>query len=113
MDQQNEKRPLLADTLPSFATELRQLLTEQGEPELAAQVPGLMIFDRCRCGDDFCTTFYTQPKPAGAYGPGHRNVALKPEEGMLILDVVEGTITCVEVLYRDEMRKKLDEIFPR
>jgi hypothetical protein len=35
-----EKRLLLTDTLPAFATELRQLLTEQGESELAAQVPG-------------------------------------------------------------------------
>lgn len=34
--------------------ELQQLLTEKGEPELAAQAPGLMIFDRCRCGDDCC-----------------------------------------------------------
>ena len=83
MNQQTEKRLPLSDTLPALAAELRQLLTEQGEPELAAQVPGLMIFDRCRCGDDFCATFYTQPKPEGRYGPGHRNVALAPDERML------------------------------
>jgi len=41
----NEKRPLLTDVLPAFAAELRQLLVEKGEPELAAQVPRLMIFD--------------------------------------------------------------------
>jgi hypothetical protein len=112
MNQPTENRPLLADTLPAFATELRQLLEEQGEPELAAQVPKLMIFDRCRCRDDFCSTFYAQPKPKDAYGPGHRNVALTPEEGMLILDVVGEAIACVEVLYREDVRQKLDEVFP-
>jgi hypothetical protein len=85
-------------------------LEEQGQPELAAQVPGLMILDRCRCGDDFCATFYTQPKPEGSFGLGHRNVALTPDEGMLILDVVGEKIACVEVLYRDEVRQKLGAV---
>jgi hypothetical protein len=112
MNQQTEKRLLLSDTLPLFATELRQLLEEQGEPELAAQVSGLMILDRCRCGDDFCATFYTQPRPKGGFGPGHRNVALTPGEGMLILDVVREAIACVELLYRDEVRLKLLAVLP-
>jgi hypothetical protein len=105
MNTPTEKRLHLADVLPVFATELRQLLEEQGEPELAAQVPGLKIFD-------FCSTFYTQPKPEGAYGPGHRNVALRPEDGMLILDVVGGEIACVEVLDRNDVKHKLNEILP-
>jgi len=112
MNQQTEKRPLLTDLLPSFAAELRRLLTEKGESELAAQVPRLKILDRCRCGDDFCATFYTQPKPEGSFGPGHRNVALTPDEGMLILDVVAGEIACVEVLDRKEIRQKLVELLP-
>lgn len=112
MNLRNEKRLLLTDVLPTFAAELRQLLIENGETKLAEQVPGLMILDRCRCEDDFCATFYTQPKPNGAYGPGHRNVALAPEEGMLILDVVGDSIACVEVLYRDEVRQKLQAVLP-
>jgi hypothetical protein len=32
-NQQTPNRPLLTDTFPAFATELRQLLAEQGEPE--------------------------------------------------------------------------------
>jgi hypothetical protein len=111
MKQQTEKRLLLADTLPAFASELQQLLIEKGEPELAVQVPGLAIVDRCRCGDDFCATFYTQPKPDGAYGPGHRNVRLLPEDGMVILDVVAGEIACVEVLDRPDIREKLVGVF--
>jgi hypothetical protein len=111
-DQQQEKRPSLADTLPAFAAELHQLLIEQGEPDLAAQVPGLAILDRCRCGDDICATFYTQPKPNGGFDPGHRNVRLMPNEGMLILDVVAGEIACVEVLDREDVRQKLQAALP-
>lgn len=112
MDQQTEKRLLLADVLPALSTELQQLLTEKGESELAAQVPKLMILDRCRCGDNFCATFYTQPKPESSFGPGHRNVALTPDKGMLILDVVEEAIACIEVLYRDEVLQGLDAVLP-
>ncbi|HTZ76062.1 MAG TPA: hypothetical protein VMB47_19245 [Candidatus Aquilonibacter sp.] len=112
MNQQLENRLLLTDTLPAFAAELRQLLEAQGEQELAAQVPGLVILDRCRCGDDFCATFYAQPKPDSSYGPGHRNVALTPEEGMLILDVVGGEVACVEVLDRPDVRVKLSAVLP-
>lgn len=114
MNQQTENRPFLADLLPAFANELKQLLEEEGEPALAAAVPSLAIYDRCRCGDDICCgTFYTQPKPEGGYGPGHRNVRLMPNEGtLLILDVVDGQIMCVEVLDREEVREKLDAVIP-
>jgi hypothetical protein len=99
--------------LPAFSAELQRLLIEQGEPELAAQVPQLPIHDRCSCGDDFCATFYTQPKPNGAFGPGHRNVRLLPDDGaLLILDVVGGQIACVELLDRPEVREKLDAVLP-
>ena len=98
--------------LPELSTELQQLLTEQNELELATQVPDLNVVDRCRCGDDFCAMFYVLPKPKGAYGPQHRNVALEPKKGMLILDVMAGKIAAVEVLYRDEIRQKLLTEFP-
>jgi len=104
--------PLLADTLPAFAIELQRLLAEAGEPELAAQVPSLRIFERCSCGDDFCPTLYTQPPPKGSYGPGHRNVALAPTDGTIILDVVGDQICCVEVLDRPELRERLLAVLP-
>jgi hypothetical protein len=75
-------------------------------------MPSLSIFDRCRFGDDFCSTFYTQSKPNGRYGPGHRNVPLAPQNGMLILDVAGDVIACVEVLYLDEIRRKLLSVPP-
>ena len=107
-----EKLLLLTDTLPAFAAELRQLLEAHGEPDLPAQVPGLAILDRCRCGGDNCATSYTQPKPKGGFDPGHRNLGLMPEQGMLILDVVAGEIACVEVLDRSDVREKLDGFMP-
>ena len=102
----------IVEIFPSLSLELRSLLVAQGEPALAAQVSELKILDRCRCGDDFCATFYVRPKPKGSYGPGHRNVALNPDKGMLILDVVDGAIAAVEVLYRDEIRQRLVAEFP-
>jgi hypothetical protein len=54
MHQQNEIQLLLAHVLPAFAAEVPRLLNEKGEPELAGQVSGLMIFDRCRCGESDC-----------------------------------------------------------
>jgi hypothetical protein len=107
-----KKQKLLLEMFPALSAELQQLLAEQGEAGLAAQVPELSVIERCRCGDDFCGTFYVLPKPAGAYGPSHRNVALTPKEGMLILDVVSGKIAAVEVLYRNEIRQKLQIEFP-
>ncbi len=98
---------LLADTLPEFALELERLLAKAGQPELAAQVAGLRIVDRCRCGDDFCSSFYTQPKPEGSYGAGHNTLELDPVEGMILLDVVGGAIAHVEILHRDDIRRKL------
>lgn len=56
----------LSNVLPALAIELEQLLKNQGEAELAAQVVQLTIVDRCRCGDDFCSSFYTLPKPEDA-----------------------------------------------
>jgi len=91
---------LLADTLPELALELERLLARAGQPELAAQIPGLVILDRCRCGDDFCSSFYTQPKLEGRYGPGHVCMDLDADEGMVLLDVITGKIVHVEILNR-------------
>jgi hypothetical protein len=103
---------LLRELFPGLSAELQELLSGQGEHSLASHVPYLTVVDRCRCDDDFCGTFYVLPKPRGAYGPGHRNVSLEPNKGMIILDVVGEKIAAVEVLYRDEIRQKLLAEFP-
>jgi len=108
----SDRRPILTNALPELADEIEELLRVKGEPDLAAQVGELRIVDRCRCGDDFCATFYVQPKPEGSYGPGHRNIDLKPDTGMLVLDVVDERIAAVEVLHRDDVRRKLHALLP-
>jgi hypothetical protein len=104
--------PLLMDVLPELAQELEALLVRDGEPELAAQIRQVRVVDRCRCGGASCATFYTVPRPNGAWGAGHRNISLDCKRGMLILDVVHDKLACVEVLDRDEVRQRLNEILP-
>jgi len=101
---------LLVDALPQLSHEMSRLLDEAGESQLSTQLEGLSIVDRCRCGDSFCSSFYTAPKPVGKYGSGHRCISLEPIDGMIILDVVNEKVVHVEVLYRDEIREKLDKL---
>src|SRR5258707_2854276 len=103
---------LLTDVLPNVAAELQTLLIAAERAELASQVQGLKIVDRCMCGDNFCASFYTQPKPTGSYGPNHECLELEPAEGMLILDIVNGLIAHVELLNRDDVRKGLATVLP-
>ena len=100
MKESRSTGPLLAEAIPELAVELTALLKEAGET------------DRCRCGDDFCATIYMVPPPQGDWGPGHENVALNPARGDLILDVVDRKITCVEVLFRDEVRNRVLALLP-
>ncbi|MGA7853537.1 MAG: hypothetical protein WCA15_09440 [Candidatus Acidiferrales bacterium] len=103
---------LLAEILPALTLELEHLLNRADEPELAATVSQLVIVDRCRCGDDFCASFYTQPKPEGSYGADHSCLDLDASKGMILIDVVSGAIAHVEILNRDEIRAKLTAQFP-
>jgi hypothetical protein len=103
---------LLIEILPELARELEDLLKEQNELVLASQVSALVIVDRCRCGDGFCSSIYMQPKPEGRYGPDHRSFDLDAEKGMIILDVVSGLNAQVEILNRDDVRGPLVAAFP-
>jgi hypothetical protein len=102
----------LAEQFPTLADELLVGLAECGEAQLAQQVAELRVLGRCRCGEEFCGQLYTMPQPRGAWGPGLRNVQVPVATGMVILDVVDGRIGSVEVLFRDEVRARLLELFP-
>jgi hypothetical protein len=104
--------PRLIDVAPELVSELERLLVQAGESRLAAHANSLRIVDRCRCGDDFCATFYTRPRPVGAYGSGHRTIALSPETGYLNVDAVGPDIAQVEVLFRDELKAKIHAAIP-
>lgn len=103
---------LLSDAIPALSRELHQLLIAAGEPELAAQVAGLQIVDRCRCGGGHCATIKTQWKPAAKYQK-HGGMMLRPSKGMMIIDTEAGRIACVEVLDRPEYVRALDAVIPR
>jgi len=94
----------LFTVLPNFAAELAEALRFDDGAELADQVLGLSITAVCGCGDDFCASFYTGPRPDGRWGQGHENVTPETATGMVILDVVDGRIRFVEVLHGDDVK---------
>jgi hypothetical protein len=96
------------DLFPAFAFELEGLSLSAGRGELAAQIRGLPVLDRCRCGQEDCAHFYTAPKPVGTYGPGHTNVVLPASRGLVVLDLVDGMIVAVEILDRPDVKGVLD-----
>ncbi len=104
--------PLLIDLMPDLAGELAVLLRQQGYAHVESGIPMLRIIDRCRCGDDFCATFYTERRPTGPLGPNHETIDLEAASGMIIVDLVGSSIVKIEVLYREEVRKRLNEILP-
>jgi hypothetical protein len=104
--------PLLINAIPELAEELTSLLDKPGLFDVAEQVARLSIVDRCRCGEDSCATFYTAPRSAEAWGAGHENIPLSSESGLLVLDLLNRKIVCVEVLDRSEIKEKLDKILP-
>lgn len=97
---------------PEFAEELAALLLAENQPDLASQMLAAEIVARCQCDDDFCASFYTEPPPKGAYGPGHENIQLDPRVGMVILDVVRGRLMQVEILYNADFRQRLRLALP-
>ena len=99
--------PLLQEVLPEFTDELRALLKKDELIQLVGQVASLRIVDRCRCGEESCASFYTVPKPEGAWGAGHENIVLDAGEWMLVLDTVGGKIVHVEILDRADIRGQL------
>lgn len=103
-----QEHPFVRDAFPDLVAELITLLEEEGERELALCAPDLRLVAMCDCGDDFCQSIHTAAHTKGQpYGDGHRCVPLLPEEGMLVLDVVNGRIVYIEVLNRSAMHNHL------
>jgi hypothetical protein len=103
---------LLSEVLPTLVEELRELLAQEGQDELSEQLADLRIVDWCRCGDEFCSMMYAVPRRQDPWGPGHRHLALNPSRGIIVLDVVDGRIVAIEVLYRPEVRERLLALLP-
>ena len=93
----------VTDVLPEFSAELIAALIDQGDVDLAEQIPELRVVARCGCGDGSCGSFYVAPRPHGPWGPGHRNVVVDGAKGTVVLDVVNNVITYVEALERPDV----------
>jgi hypothetical protein len=101
-----DAHPLVREVYPDLVDELVRLLESAGERWLAVTARDLRLVAACECGDGYCQSIRTEEHPEGEpYGPGHRNVDLDPEEGMLVLDVVDERIVYVEVLFRAALRR--------
>ena len=86
---------LVADELP----DLESLLREAGRPNLADQVPGLEIRQRCTCSVEGCRSFYTA-LPMKRWFRRGKQVPV----GEYVVDTIDGDIVYVEVL-DDERRE--------
>jgi hypothetical protein len=98
--------------LPELANELKEQLAQQGETALAAQIDGLRIKSRCGCNDDFCASFYTRDIPGRPSDAGDHHCVVVNTDGLIILDVLDGTIRFIEVIDRPDVRAKLLDALP-
>ena len=88
---------------PDLASLLIDALRADGLVDLADSVRELNVHEPCSCGDEFCTCFYTGPRPDCRWGPDHRNLVYDFARGMIVLDVVEDANRFVEVLDRPDL----------
>jgi hypothetical protein len=102
---------LLKDALPQVAQELAHGFHLEGRDDLAEQVAQLELVDRCSCTDDFCASFYTQPRMSWEGKKVERFILRMP--GLFCLNTVNGVVAHVELLQRPEVRERLRELFPQ
>ena len=107
-------RPAVRELAPALVEEIKLALEDLGETDLLGNLDSLEAWGRCSCGDEFCSSFYTGPRPNGAWSNegDHRNVALPVSRGMVILDIVSGEIRYVEVLDRPDIEALIRDLPP-
>ncbi len=112
-------RPRLESALPSLCAEIIRLSTVAARTDISDQIPALHIESRCGCGDDFCSPFYVvnESRPLNiveknVIGQRHgETVALDPDDGYINIDLDNfGRVVTIEVLYRDEVRRTLEDM---
>ena len=103
---------ILKAEFPELTREIVEFLERTGRTDLANTVPELHIVDRCRCGDSFCSTLYTQHHNGRRPGAECETLEIAPESGMIMLHIADNHITEIEVLFRGEMRQRLLSMLP-
>jgi hypothetical protein len=99
----------LDDVMPDIAEELYIGFRKARRPDLAESVWELELVDRCRCGEEFCATFYTQPNEPWSGKVEHLIIDMI---GLLCIELVRGRVARVELLDRPDVRDRLSELFP-
>ena len=77
-------RRRVVELSPGLGRLLRAALVADGRLDLADSIEGLEAHAACSCGDAFCTSFYTGPRPDGAWGPDHENLVYVLAGGIFI-----------------------------
>lgn len=102
-----------SEAFPALAVEFTDLLLKEGLVELANEVQTLKVYDRCRCGEKRCATFYFAPKPEGAWGNNLETVQLESESEMdFIVDYMGEKILDLELLGNPVISSKLASLCP-
>ena len=101
----------LRRALPDVVDELDRGLRKSGRTDLAATLTGLELVDRCRCGDSFCATSYTQPKASWPPPAELEDVVIEAPH-LLSLTIANGRIVAAEFLWRPALRARLLELLP-
>ena len=104
-----QEAPLIVDVVPELAEEMERELRSAGYEYLAAQTTGLRMLKSCGCGDDFCASFDTVSVLEGPSAKKRYGVPLSDHH--LIVHVMEGQIIEIEILFRDDLRPKIREVF--
>ena len=101
----------LRQALPDVYQELEQGLQKAGRVELAASLESLELVDRCRCGDGFCATFFTQPKDSWPPPAELEHIVVEAPK-LFCVTVASGKVAKAEYLWRPSLRQRLLELKP-
>lgn len=101
----SETAELVASVLPELTERIEAALRAQGEPRVAEQVADLRITSVCRCGQPFCGSFHASEPPMKRWLMRGRQIELRDGgPGQIVVEVIRGVVTYVEVLHLDEVR---------
>lgn len=102
----------LVELFPHLVDVLGGALAARGRHRLAASCRSVEVVDRCRCDAEGCATFYVAPKPSGPFGPGHENLVISEWPTLLVVDVVDDELRCIELVDEPKMAARLRSVLP-
>ena len=98
---------LFAEVLPKLSDALERILREENQPNIAAQIKRISIYEKDITGNNEWWGVYTQPRPHGSYGPNHETIPLLFDGEMVNIDVVTGNIAYIEIAGRKDLKETI------